>query len=668
MQTRGASPVPPETSAASPSPVVSSPWSAAAETELRQKAERSYSHWKARATELEAELRAARAALKEGTTIRFMERDDCHFSQEADVLRQKMGRWDKRNWAELAILALRGPRSGDQLDYTVDVRDCVAFKGALTEIHRQRDEESCAWLQAHAFRVEKQLLGKMAHRKSNRRMFWENSMFKFDHSATDKEGNRIRKREMMAKDSSVRAPELYNPKEMLAVIREDECDASGQDHHVESEDRRGAQVRDLETTLLEVIDSAAESACGGMASKGTEGDEHWIIESMDGAGLTHVASGVRVVVYPGSVRRMNQSRNGVRNIATYQATTMAEDHGTLMARCAYIRPQLCKIFKRGYLTRPDGTKVFVKFMLSADKSGICHLMGRRNMNHDSYGTQCDCKDSNDDMYDCTKDPLTHYDHLSFATRVGRAHVAMHEALEETAPRVWWVECSVCGRMMEEDILAERAAREAMSEAELVKANEAHARLHFGQNVDQEPVLPYHDSCTDVLHLYLNIVKVAISQVFHGPFQIEKLDYTPDMKQLMSDLRDKLNARMKQDFDDKKFGGEGVFALIGDQVKIFMRGGHNNRLVPDLLEIAKPYFDFMLTSDGIVPTAPAAPAAPATAAARGRVQPPKPAGSGRGSGRGTRGRSGRTLEYRSDSYCCGLVFGSSRYLSGSFLLV
>ena len=106
----------------------------------------------------------------------------------------------------------------------------------------------------------------------------------------------MRKREMMAKDSSVRAPELYNPKAMLAAIREEECDASGQDRHVESEDRCGAQVRDLEKTLLEVIDSAEESACGGMASKGTEGDEHWIIESMDGAGLTHVASGVRVVV------------------------------------------------------------------------------------------------------------------------------------------------------------------------------------------------------------------------------------------------------------------------------------------------------------------------------------------------------------------------------------
>jgi hypothetical protein len=41
----------------------------------------------------------------------------------------------------------------------------------------------------------------MAHRKSNRRMFWENSLFKFDHSARDQEGKRLRKREMMAEDS-----------------------------------------------------------------------------------------------------------------------------------------------------------------------------------------------------------------------------------------------------------------------------------------------------------------------------------------------------------------------------------------------------------------------------------------------------------------------------------
>ena len=108
--------------------------------------------------------------------------------------------------AELAIAALKGPRDGSQLDYTMDVRDCVQFKAALDEIHCIRDEESRDWLETHAFRAEKQLLGKMAHRKSNRRMFWENSLYKFDHSARDAEGQRVQKREMMAKDSSVRAP------------------------------------------------------------------------------------------------------------------------------------------------------------------------------------------------------------------------------------------------------------------------------------------------------------------------------------------------------------------------------------------------------------------------------------------------------------------------------
>ena len=48
------------------------------------------------------------------------------------------------------------------------------------------------------------------------------------------------------------------------------------------------------------------------------------------------------------------------------------------------------------------------------------------------------------MYDLTKDPLTHYDHLTFARRVGRAHVAMHEALEQDEPNDWCVDCDVCG--------------------------------------------------------------------------------------------------------------------------------------------------------------------------------------------------------------------------------
>ena len=254
------------------------------------------------------------------------------------------------------------------------------------------------------------------------------------------------------------------------------------------------------------------------------------------------------------------------------------------------------------------------------------------MNHDAFGTQCDCKDSNDEMYDLTKDPLTHYDHLTFAKRVGRAHVAMHEACEEAEPDDWFVDCDVCGRLTKAAIVLQRAFRDGLSEAESMKWSESHARSHYGQNVDQEPVLPYNDSCTDVLHLYLNIVKVAIAHVLHKPFQIEKKEYTPAVKEMMSGLRDKLNARMKEDFDDKKFGGEGVFALIGDQVKTFMRGGHNFWLLPDLLAIAQPYFD-LLSSDGVVGAVPEAPAPAPAAAVPGRGRGRQP--------RVMRGRAGRT---------------------------
>ena len=394
----------------------------------------------------------------------------------------------------------------------------------------------------------------------------------------------------------------------------------------------------MEAALIEVIDTAGASSCGGWATAGTQSDPHWIMYTMDGAGCTHSTSGVRVSFFAGSVRKMNQFRHGVRNLATYQASTMAEDHSTLMLRLDHVRPHLNRIFRCGYVSRADSSKVFVKFMVTADKSGICHLMGRRNMNHDCFGTQCDCKDSNDEMYDLTKDPLTHYDRVTFAIRYGRGHMAEHEALDMPEPEDWCVECDVCGRLPKAAILKERAERAAMSEDESTKYEEAHSKKHFGQCIDQEPVLPYHDSCTDVLHLYLNLVKAAVAHVFHKPFQIEKANYSKEVKEVMSKVRDELNARMKQDFDDKKFGGEGVFSLIGDQVKIFMRGGHNHRLVPDLLAIAEPYFS-LLRSDGLVPDDPApAQAAEADQCAskgRGKGRPPT-----KGKGKGGRGGGGR----------------------------
>ena len=106
---------------------------------------------------------------------------------------------------------------------------------------------------------------------------------------------------------------------------------------------------------------------------------------------------------------------------------------------------------------------------------------------------------------------------------------------------------------------------------------------------------------------------------------------------MTDLRNKLNARMDEDFDDKHFGGEGTFALHGDQVKTFMRGGKNGRLVPDLLAIIEPYFD-LVASDGKIPAPAVAAAAPPVAAgsgARGRAR-----GGGRMRGRGRGAAAGR----------------------------
>ena len=95
-----------------------------------------------------------------------------------------------------------------------------------------------------------------------------------------------------------------------------------------------------------------------------------------------------------------------------------------------LRKQLCKIHNRQYIERPDGGRVHVRFMLTADKSGLCHMLGRRNMNYDAYGTQCDCKDSLDTLYDLTLGALTHFDGLTFEKRSARAHVAEWETREQ----------------------------------------------------------------------------------------------------------------------------------------------------------------------------------------------------------------------------------------------
>ena len=205
--------------------------------------------------------------------------------------------------------------------------------------------------------------------------------------------------------------------------------------HEESDDRKAAAVRDVAAAMLHKIDTAKDSSCGGLSkvNDGSSPDKPvWIMLSMDGAGLTNGPgeSGVRLVFYLGSVERMNQSRHGITNLVTYKAAQHAESYETLEARCSSVRKQLCKIHNRQYIERPDGGRVHVRFMLTADKSGLCHMLGRRNMNYDAYGTQCDCKDSLDTLYDLTLGALTHFDGLTFEKRSARAHVAEWETREQ----------------------------------------------------------------------------------------------------------------------------------------------------------------------------------------------------------------------------------------------
>ena len=173
----------------------------------------------------------------------------------------------------------------------------------------------------------------------------------------------------------------------------------------------------------------------------------------------------------------------------------------------------------------------------------------------------------------------------------------------------------------------------LSEADQAANDEAHARKHYGQSYGQSPALPYHDTCSDVLHMYLNVVKKALEVVFHKPFQIKERGYTGRLKELMEGMRKEMNVRMAKDFVDRRFGGEGAFSLLGDQVKAFLRGGYNNKLIPDLLAIIQPYFD-LLNSDGeMVREGAAAPAAAPAGMAEGRGA----GGVAQGRGRGSSGR-------------------------------
>ena len=69
---------------------------------------------------------------------------------------------------------------------------------------------------SNVFCAERFELARLALGLSWRKIQWLRSLFKFNHSMRDSNGNRVRHREMLAENSSTPVPELFPIKEMKA--------------------------------------------------------------------------------------------------------------------------------------------------------------------------------------------------------------------------------------------------------------------------------------------------------------------------------------------------------------------------------------------------------------------------------------------------------------------
>ena len=96
------------------------------------------------------------------------------------------------------------------------------------------------------------MLAKMNHRLSGRKCGWQNSLFKFDHSKA------TRSMERMAEDSNVRPPEGWSVAEMRRATQ-DELGVQLDAVHVEHDDRKGAEVADVDAALLWAIDAVLKN-------------------------------------------------------------------------------------------------------------------------------------------------------------------------------------------------------------------------------------------------------------------------------------------------------------------------------------------------------------------------------------------------------------------------
>jgi hypothetical protein len=366
------------------------------------------------------------------------------YKKEAGTCALYLERWHPDDRAEVCYRALYKSRGQEGERLTDHLSDLEG--GFLDEVRRQHYHQRDEQIADHMRSVFSPALADVLRLSSEiswNVLRWWRDAWKFDWSATDKEGNKCKRRQMMAPDSNVPMPEPI----CIKLMRElEDAATTGSAQNVQHDDGRCAEVTSVDATALRALRSSEGSTMQGMATAGTLADPHWLTVTLDGAGLTHDDSGVRLALICASVERMNQSTHAVHTISFWRANEHAEHWSVVMARTKTVRPQLCRLFRdsltrgAGELLNEDGSGsgVFVKLLFTADKPALCHVMGRRSFGHDFFSPFCRCSEKAGDLFNYTYDALTHYAGISFEDRCNLALVPLWEALGEPEPANWTI--------------------------------------------------------------------------------------------------------------------------------------------------------------------------------------------------------------------------------------
>jgi hypothetical protein len=511
------------------------------------------------------------------------------WSKEAVHVRTFLGRYEPSDVNELCMRASAGIKGEDGRSVLLSWgnTDAAAFDPVKQKIISERDMEIYEHLSEKVLAPPKAELSRLLLRISWRKAGWLNSLFKWNWSGVDEEtGERFKTRQMLAPDSKQPFPDIFNLPEMH---RWETKKLSGAAGNVAQADGRGSECRSVDWCILHALAAAEDSSMGGMATAGTKLDPHLIMLTGDGAGLTEADSGVRIAVFVGSVRKLNQSTHAIYNLVFYKADSDAESYETIMARSAGIRPSLCRIYSDGQLLLENGepSGIFVKLILTSDKPFLMKALGRRNMNHHYFSHSCGCGDEN--LYTLDFDSMTHYNCVTFEERCQRALVPLWEALGQPEPSTWTVTDMQGKVWTKAEVLELRARVDCMEKAQRTAFLDKWSMENEGQCFGHFPALPYHDVVIDYLHAYINEFNGANEEALHKHLEPDQYE-DPEIKALATSVRDAVNAYLKQMNVNLVFGVKGKkHAANGPTIKKLLR---DPAILATLITKMTPLYDLM----------------------------------------------------------------------------